>query len=215
MFKINSSYFYKFNPKAFLIDLDNTLYEYNPCHEYALMACWKYSRGMGSISFLEFKKFYELAKKDVKKYTIDQAASHSRFLYFQRFLERRTGGTCINTTIKLERLYWNSFLNKMNLSSGVLEFLKECRKKDIKICLITDLTAKIQFEKIKRLKIGSYIDFIVSSEESGHDKPHQNIFRLALQKLKMRSKDVVLIGDDYNKDLAGGEKMGIKTILIK
>ena len=135
-------------------------------------------------------------------------------MYFQRLFEKIYGKTDINLTVKFEKLYWDSFFKKMKLFDGVLDFLKKCRKNNIKICLITDLTAKIQFEKIHRLKIGKYLNFIVSSEEAGRDKPHQNIFKIALEKLKMQPSDVVLIGDDYEKDLAGGEKMGIKTILI-
>ena len=205
----------KSGAKAVLLDLDNTLYKYEPCHQYALKSCWQYFQKNNPTSFFQFKKNYELAKQEIKKYTAGQAASHSRFLYFQRFLENKFQKTDVNLTIRFEKLYWNSFFKKMKLFNGVLDFLKQCRENNIKVCLITDLTAPIQFEKINRLKIGRYLDFIVSSEEAGRDKPHQNIFRLALQKLKMRPNDVILIGDDYNKDLAGGEQMGIKTILIK
>ena len=200
--------------KAVLLDLDNTLYEYEPCHQYALKSCWQYLKKNHKISFAQFKKNYEVARQSVKKYTLGQAASHSRFLYFQRFLEKIYGKTNIVLTIELEELYWKNFFKKMKLFNGVLDFLKKCRKNNIKVCLITDLTAKIQFEKINHLKIGKYLNFVVSSEEAGHDKPHQDIFKLALEKLELRPKDVILIGDDYEKDLAGGEKIGIKTILI-
>ena len=201
--------------RGILLDLDNTLYEYELCHRYAIESCSQYFQKNNPTSFFQFKKNYELAKQEIKKYTAGQAASHSRFLYFQRFLENKFQKTDVNLTIRFEKLYWNSFFKKMRLFSGVMDFLKQCHKNNIKVCLITDLTASIQFKKINYLKIGKYLDFIVSSEEAGRDKPHQNIFRLALQKLKMRPNDVILIGDDYNKDLAGGEQMGIKTILIK
>lgn len=214
MFSVDLEKFKKSGKKAILLDLDNTLYKYEPCHQYALRVCWQYFPKDNLISLEQFKKNYETARQDVKKHTFGQAASHSRFLYFQRFLEKINGKTNINLTIKLEKLYWESFFKKMKLFDGVLDFLRKCRKNNIKVCLITDLTAKIQFEKINHLKIGQYLDFVVSSEEAGRDKPHQNIFSLALKKLKMRPCDIVLIGDDYEKDLAGGEKMGIKTILI-
>lgn len=215
MIFINFAEFKKNSVKAILLDLDNTLYKYEPCHQYALKICWQYFQKDNLISFAQFKKNYGIAKKEIKKYAGGQAASHSRFLYFQRFLEKLRGKTDIILTMRLEKLYWQSFLKKMKLFDGVLDFLEECRKNNIKVCLITDLTAKIQFEKIRHLKIGKYFDFVVSSEEAGRDKPHQNIFKLALGKLKMNPKNVVLIGDDREKDLAGGKMIGIKTILIK
>lgn len=214
MFSINSRELNKKGVKAILLDLDNTLYEYDPCHQYALKICYEYFCKIQIITFNQFKKDYDLARQEVKKYNTGQAASHSRFLYFQRFLEKKFGKTDINLTVRMEELYWKSFFKKMELFGGVLDFLEKCRKDNIKVCLITDLTAQIQFKKIKFFRISKYLDFVVSSEEAGRDKPHQSIFRLALAKLKMRPKDVILIGDDYKKDLAGGEMMGIKTILI-
>ena len=198
--------------KAILLDLDNTLYQYELCHQYALKSCWQYFRKNNPISFFQFKKDYELAKMEVKKNTLGQAASHSKFLYFQKFLEKKFKKTDINLTIKLEEHYWINFFKRMKLFKGALNFLKKCKENNVKICLITDLTARIQFEKVKILKIGKYIDFIVSSEEAGKEKPHKAIFSLALQKLKMSPNEVILIGDDYNKDFIGAEKLKIKTI---
>lgn len=200
--------------KGVLLDLDNTLYEYEPCHYYALESCHKKFKKFKNITFEQFKNSYESAKKEVKKNTSGQAASHSRFLYFQKLLEENFKKTDIDLTIEFEECYWLNFFKRMKLFEGVLGFLKKCKKNNIRVCLITDLTARIQFEKVKFLKIGKYLDFVVSSEEAGKEKPHKTIFSLALQKLRMKPEKVVLIGDDYNKDLAGGEKMGIKTILI-
>lgn len=200
--------------KAILLDLDNTLYQYEPCHQCALKSCWQYFKKIKPVSFSQFKKDYELAKMEVKKNTIGQAASHSRFLYFQKLLEENFKKTNVNLTIKLEEYYWLKFFKRMKLFKGVLDFLKKCKENNVRICLITDLTARIQFEKVKILKIGKYFDFIVSSEEAGKEKPHKIIFSLALRKLKMNSKEVVLIGDDYNKDFIGAKKLKIKTIYV-
>ena len=177
--------------KAVLLDLDNTLYKYEPCHQNALKCCYEYFRKTQQISFAQFKNDYNLARLKVKENTHGQAASHSRFLYFQRFFEKRFGKTDINLTIKLEALYWENFFRKMKLFDGVLDFLKKCRKNNVRVCLITDLTTKVQFEKIKFLKIGKYMDFIVSSEEAGRDKPHKNIFSLSLKKLKAKPQEEI------------------------
>lgn len=83
------------------------------------------------------------------------------------------------------------------------------------VCLITDLTAEIQLRKIVHLKIEKLIDLVVSSEEAGADKPHNSIFALALKKLRLSRKEVVMIGDDSRKDIKGARALGIRTVLVK
>lgn len=202
------------NVKGILLDLDNTLYEYETSHHYALKKCYEDFKKVKDVSFEYFKNGYEEAKKEVKKHTKGQAASHSRFLYFQRFFEGIFGRTDIDLTMEFEKLYWLYFFEQMELFGGVIEFLRECREKGIKICMITDLTARIQFEKIKFLNLDKYIDFIVSSEEAGAEKPHENVFSLALEKMKMKPEEVIVIGDDYKKDFIGAQNYKIKAILI-
>ncbi len=74
-----------------------------------------------------------------------------------------------------------------------------CKKNSIKICLITDLTASIQFRKIINTKMDKYIDFVVTSEEAGVEKPDSVIFSLALSKLGLSSGEVIMIGDDKKR----------------
>ena len=76
---------------------------------------------------------------------------------------------------------------------------------------MSDLTAHIQYRKIQKLNIGKYIDFIVTSEESGREKPHAYPFMLALEKLKLTNKDLFMVGDSFKKDIVGALNMGIES----
>ena len=102
----------------------------------------------------------------------------------------------------------------MSLRPGVEDFFKNCNSLGVIICLITDLSAKRQFEKIKFLKIDPYINFIVSSEEAGIEKPGTAIFKLALEKIGLLPEQVIMIGDNYKKDILGAKKMGLKAFLV-
>jgi putative hydrolase of the HAD superfamily len=150
----------------------------------------------------------------VKINTKNQAASHSRFLYFQELFEAHGGKTDVARTINFETLYWKTFMERMRLRPGAKEFLYRLKRDNIKICVITDLTAKIQFEKILRLKIGPYINFIVSSEGAGVEKPARKIFQIALKKLNCRPNEAAMVGDDVDRDSAGAKLLGIKTFSI-
>jgi len=203
--------------KGVLLDLDNTLYEYAPCHEYALKNCYERLRKEIEISYEEFSKNYAAARDEVKLKTNYQAASHSRFLYFQNFLEKLFKKTRFNLTIEMEELYWSKFFEKKKLKNGAIDFLKNLREMNLKICIISDLTAKLQFQKIKHLQLTPYVDFIVTSEEAGVEKPHGYIFLCALKKLGLRNSEVIMIGDrDVDeKDIIGARNVGIKAYAIE
>jgi len=79
---------------------------------------------------------------------------------------------------------------------------------------VTDLTAQIQLQKWQKLGLQRYIDFLVSSEEAGVEKPSPYIFELALDKLQLKAHEVIMIGDNANKDIAGANALQIKAYQV-
>ena len=73
--------------------------------------------------------------------------------------------------LNFEQTYWRT-LNKAVLFDYAKELFDEFRILSIPIVIITDLTTQIQFRKIVHLELDEYIDYIVTSEEAGYDKPH-------------------------------------------
>lgn len=200
--------------RGILLDLDDTLYDYGVCHEHALHASYRAFKKICPVSFTEFSGMYSRAKKRVSSRIPDHGSSHSRLLYFQALFEALYGRTETGLTLRFERVYWRAFFSKMRLRAGALDFLKSCKARGLKICIVTDLTSEVQFRKIRKLGIGRYVDFVVSSEEAGREKPAPTIFCLALLKLAMKPREVILIGDDTHRDLRGGMGIGIKTYLL-
>ena len=202
-------------PKGVLLDLDDTLYAYGPCHAAGLRRCHeRFTAAGGTLSHESFCDHYGAARERVKETTRGQAASHSRLLYFQRLLEGLGGRTHIGLTLELETAYWGGFICAIELRPGAREFLETLRRLGIHTAIVTDLTARIQLEKLDRMGLAKLVDFVVSSEEAGADKPAPAIFLLALQKLGMKPDEVVLIGDDADRDGRGGTDLGIRTVII-
>ena len=113
--------------------------------------------------------------------------------------------------LKIYNIYWNKFLEKMKPFDGVDELFQ---KYNNKVCLVTDLTAHIQFRKIEKLKLSNFCNTMVTSEEAGKEKPHPYIFLLALQKLNLNTNDVCMIGDNFRKDIYGASNLGIDAIWL-
>jgi len=56
---------------------------------------------------------------------------------------------------------------------------------------------------------------VVVSTDVGYRKPDEGIFRIALEKLGLRAGEVVMVGNRPSTDILGGNKLGMKTVLIR
>jgi len=193
-------------PKAIVMDTDDTLYPYDIAHKSAIEKVINKSVKDFKVSRKDFLNSFKQAKFETKKRLSGTASSHSRLLYFQRTIELLGRGSRIFSTLDLEQTYWREFLNNAKLFDGVDLFLQTVKSHGIKTANITDLTAQIQFRKMIFFNIDEYFDYVVTSEESGHDKPHISAFELMLEKLNLDPLDIWVIGDGAETDIIGAKE---------
>ena len=187
---------FKKAPDVVIFDLDNTLYNYNLANVSAMSVIEKKVREDLNINSELFADLFSKARNETKDQLGPIASSHSRLLYFQRMLELAGFKAQPLMCLDLEQAYWKTFLSTMVLEPSVIETLTFLRSNGIKIGIITDLTAQIQFRKIIYLGIDKYFDFIVTSEESGSDKIDGKPYDLMLRKLGTTAKkNIWMIGD--------------------
>ncbi len=202
-------------PRAVIFDTDNTLYPYDPAHKAAIKSVVKKAVSVFGVSEAEFTHAFKISRFEVKNRLGNTASSHSRLLYFQKTIEYLGMGTRILTTLDFEQTYWRTFLANARLFPGVLDFLQQLKNKGIKTANITDLTAQIQFRKMVYFGLDEYFDYVVTSEEVGHDKPNIQPFKMALNKLKTDPEDVWMIGDSPENDIYGAKRNFKMTTLQK
>jgi len=197
--------------KGILLDIDNTLYDYEPLHQLAQKALFEFINSKHNIELNVISTAYRKAKLQVKQNNPASAASHNRLLYVQNLCELLAINAFTNS-IRFYDVYWNSFLENLTLSCGAKKFLS-CYG-HLPICLVTDLTAHIQHRKVAKLELGNWADSIVTSEEAGCEKPHPFMFKLALEKLNLKADEVCMIGDSFKKDIEGATRLGIKSFWL-
>ena len=204
------------NVKGVLIDIDNTLYPYNPAHEKAIKDCHNefIKKIKEGVSFDNFYNHYRAKRIEVTKRLYPQGSCRSRLFAFQSFFEELGDKNAFINACKFETLYWKSFNKNMILSDNAYKFLLECRSKNIQVCAISDMQTYYQTQKLKALKIDHLINFLVTSEEAGVEKPGSQIFLIALKKLNLKFNDVIMVGDDKEKDIKGAEALKIKSYLV-
>lgn len=199
-------------PKAVLIDLDNTLYAYAPCHEAASRRVEDKVMQVLGIDREIFRDAALRAREEIKLRLGRTASSHSRLLYFQRAMELLGLHTQTMLTLDLEQTYWRTYLATSSLFEGVVEFFELLKQLGIPTAIVTDLTAQIQFRKIIYLELEHFVDHIVTSEESGVDKPAEFPFELALAKLGVAANGCWMIGDSAESDMLGARRCGLYAV---
>ena len=192
-------------PAAVLFDLDNTLYPYDLANEAGMNSIAEKASAKIGIDTHDFRIAFARARDDVKQRLGAIASSHSRLLYFQRTLEYLGLRSQVMLSLEFEQTYWRNFLSSIELRSGVLGFLDQLSRASIPKVIVTDLTAQIQFRKLLYLDLDRRFEYVVTSEESGADKPDPTGFKLALDKLSLSTESVWMIGDSISADIEGAK----------
>lgn len=202
-------------PSAVIFDTDNTLYEYEPAHRAATAAAVEKAVKLLNVRPDNFETAFDAARREVKDLLGATASSHSRLLYFQRTVENLGFKTQILATLDLEQTYWRTFLANAVLFEDAADFIQDLRSYRIPLGVVTDLTAQIQFRKLVYFGLDDVFDYIVTSEEAGHDKPHLAPFQQIDKKLGSHGAETWIIGDSLEKDIVGGKQALNATTLQK
>ncbi len=196
------------------LDLDDTLYAYEPCNRQGYEAVLRRVQDRQLVGAEELEAAWKEARNKTHVQLKGQAASHSRLLYLHSALELIFGKSRPSLALELEDCFWEAYLDAMEWNPEAEQFLQRLNAADIRTCIVTDLTTHIQFRKWARLGLERYFDFMVTSEEAGLEKPHPVIFRLALDKLQLPPEQVIMVGDNHEKDILGAAQSGIRAYLI-
>jgi len=103
--------------------------------------------------------------------------------------------------------------SKKELNQEMIELIKTLRKNGHKIGMLSNNSTKVN-EKIKKDGIDKFFDVILISEDIGYMKPDPKVFEIFLEKLDVKSEELVFI-DDTDINLNTADNVGFTPILFK
>ena len=119
-----------------------------------------------------------------------------------------------NTLIQEEKRVGKTY-EKLPYTVEVLTQLKE----KYKLAIITNVRPTTTVERIheilKEAELLDFFDEIIVSSGVGYDKPAEQIFKLALEKLNVKPEEAIMVGNTISTDIFGGNRIGMKTVLIQ
>lgn len=200
--------------KAAFFDLDDTLYcGFQKGDAYAYEQVAAYAEKTFGIPGQTFTDAFRASRKLLARRQPGLPPIHDRILSAQMTLES-LGLNAIRYAKEIHRVYWESLFSKMELRAGVPQFLDELHSRGVQTAICTDMFAAVQMRKLETLGLADRIDFMVSSEEAGMDKPGAPIFLLALHKCGVLPSEAVMVGDNFRHDVQGAADVGIQGIWL-
>lgn len=197
--------------KAVIFDVDNTLYSYTKAHTVAFAALSEYAGKNLGLTPESFERLHKKTEHELRELMGEVAAVHNRLIRYQNMLESR-GLPLYPHVLKMNELYWNTLLEASAPSDGALEALQMLKRQGMRIGIGTDMTARIQFRKLTALGLLPEIDFLVSSEEAGAEKPDPVFFSRCVKKAGCREQECLFVGDSLKKDVLGAANAGLKAV---
>lgn len=202
--------------KHIFIDLDHTLYDFDKSTKETFFDLYN-KFNMNSTGIEDFDEFLELYKKNnvalwdqyrqgkIKKKFLNVERFHVTLMHFG-INDRAFAGRFASEYLQ------KAPLNKA-LFPGAVEALDYLFKK-YTLHIITNGFNDVQRIKMEANDLNKYFKTITTSEEAGAKKPGERIFRHALEKAKANPKESLMIGDDYDVDIAGAKRLEIDQMLF-
>ncbi|NHN40577.1 HAD family hydrolase [Halorubellus sp. JP-L1] len=201
--------------EAVLFDLDGTLYPYPECNRAGKRAAWRTAHELGYDFDREaFETLYQEGRRATKRELAGTASAHERFLYFKHAIQIHAETHRSEHALELGEAYWDAYVHEMELYDDVERVFRDLHDADVAVAIVTNLTTRIQLKKIHHLGIEPHVDLLLTSEETGREKPSSVMFTYPLAQLDCRPSDAAFVGDDPASDVEGGNAVGLETVLL-
>jgi len=206
--------------KAVIYDLDNTLYDFHTPNKEAVKLLAEKASVMLDVTEKEFLKAFndvydeykiELARRLGEPEGSEFSSNHERSIRMQRTL-RRLKKPIYPYTLELYHIYWDYLLSHLVPEEGIEDTLKALKAKGYILGVGTNMSSPIQYEKVERLGLGPYFDFVIASDETVYDKPDKRFFDLLLEVSGCQPQECVFIGDNLRLDYQGAFNAGMLPV---
>ncbi|MGH9395340.1 MAG: HAD family hydrolase, partial [Terriglobia bacterium] len=97
--------------------------------------------------------------------------------------------------------------------SGTVEYLRALRGRGYFLGVVSNALGQIEAQ-LQRVGLAACFEFILDSHIVGVEKPHPEIFQLALARCGFSPSEALFVGDLYSTDIGGAQNAGLNGVLI-
>ena len=199
-------------PKAFLVDLDNTLHDYRSMAHAARAAL---AHRIGALSGTPadevLERYEQLVKLEEK--TIAPSARDMRMIRIERLLAGLPGTGAIEPR-ELVVFLEEALLRWLRPFEGALEAFEQLRL-SARTMIVTDGYDDMQRTIVDRLGLSLRDDELLATHRHGVRKADGSAYRLAHKWLDLPVADIIVIGDNWSWDVLAAAGVGMCQIWVR
>lgn len=169
-----------------------------------------------NISFLDAKKAYDKMSDwlfSTQKKTLKSINTEKQICYFYKIFGVKPNKLVLED---VKKVYETAIFEvPPPLIDGVEDFIKNLKKLNVKLCILSDAGRTPGWalrEILKRYSLLDYFDKTFFSDELGYVKPNPKNFQKLIEEFKVEKNEVLHIGDSFEKDCIGAKNFGINYI---
>jgi len=175
---------------------------------------------------VRIEDFYEaerLAKKrldqwmwpQIRRGDVPRTVDREYWAYFLSALMEVIGAPAAEHT-RLTRLVYDGFRDIRCwcvVPPEIPAYLSSLKDRGFFLGVISNSGGKLE-EQLRQLKLRDYFDAVVDSAIVGVEKPHPEIFHLALEGARIKRDEAIFVGDTHAIDVGGARLAGLRGVLI-
>ncbi|MFQ5648073.1 MAG: HAD family hydrolase [Candidatus Aenigmatarchaeota archaeon] len=194
--------------RAVLFDLDNTLIDFmrmkRICTEEAVSGMIAAGLPMGKEKAV--KTLFEMYRKHgIEDQTI-----------FQKFLQKTQGRIDYKVLAEGINCYRRVKAGFTEPYPKVISTLLRLRNMDLKLGVVSDAPRLQAWLRLAAMRLTEFFEFVITTDDVGGKlKPDEMPFQAALEKLGVPPGEILFVGDNPERDIAGAKKAGMRTALAR
>tara|TARA_B100001245_G_scaffold212350_1_gene177578 strand:+ start:1692 stop:2375 length:684 start_codon:yes stop_codon:yes gene_type:complete len=193
--------------KAVIFDLDNTLLDFMKMKEYAVKAAiaGMIEAGLDIDNEESYKTIVSIYEKE----------GWENQQVFNYFLDRTIGEVNNKYLAAAIVAYRRAREANLLLYPNVNHTLVELMKIGIKLAVVSDAPSREAWMRIYYLNLHHHFDIVLTFDDTNARKPSPIPFQMALKELKTEPSETLMVGDWPERDVAGANNLGIRTIFAR
>lgn len=195
------------NFKAIAFDLDSTIIDFMRLKN---LCCEQVARAMVNAGLnMEVK---EASQKLMNTYLEVGIESDNAFSTFLKEAMGRVDEAIlaagIQAYLKTKEVYLEPY-------PRVIPTLIALIRRGYKLAIVTDAPKLKAHQRLASMKLTHFFDAIITRDDTNSEKNDVLPFRALLKKLELKPEEVVMVGDNPERDVRSAKKLGMTTILAK
>ena len=197
--------------RTLLVDIDDTVVDWiGPAHDAVLGSIATHRSFAERDPAAVADRFLEIVEETHALWMAGELSVDQLRAERIRRLVRETGNEIdAAEATELAEAYRQAYLAARRPVAGAGELLAEVRRRGARIVAVTNNLVSEQEDKLRHTNLRHLFDDLVISEAAGINKPHREIFEIALRAAGSQPSEAVMLGDSWESDVVGALGAGI------